>query len=87
MCSDPLDPGEEVRGCSVGCTLGMSDISPFRVTAALNVHREFPEIKSCIFKRVCFGCGGIPFFLSLFFLRMHMACCKYEATLSHLLLY
>ena len=26
MCSDSLDPGGEVRGCSVCCTLGMSDI-------------------------------------------------------------
>ena len=45
MCSDPLDPGGEVRGCSVGCTLCMSDISPLRVAAALNVHRGFPELK------------------------------------------
>ena len=30
MCSGPLDPGGEVRGCSVGCTIGMSDIAPFR---------------------------------------------------------
>ena len=58
MCSDPLDPGGEVCGCSVGCTLGMSDISPLRVYAAWNVHREFPELKKWIFKRVCFGCGG-----------------------------
>ena len=54
MCSDPLDPGEEVRGCSVGCTLGMSDTSPFRVTAALNVHREFPELKKCILNETVF---------------------------------
>ena len=59
MCSDPLDPGGEVRGCSVGCTFGMSDRSPFRVAAALHVHREFPELKPCIFNRVCFGCGGV----------------------------
>ena len=45
MCSDPLDPGEDVRGCSVGCTLGMSGISPSRVAAAFNVHLEFPELK------------------------------------------
>ena len=59
MCSDPLDPGGEVRGCSVGCTLGMSDISHFCVTAASNVHREFPELKECICKPVWFGCGGV----------------------------
>ena len=33
MCSDPLDPGGEVRGCSAGCTLGMSDISPLAFVA------------------------------------------------------
>ena len=62
MCSDPLDPGGEVRGCSVGCTLVMSDALPFRAAAALDVHTVFPELKNCIFKRVCFGCGEIsPF--------------------------
>ena len=25
MCSDTLDPGGEVRGCSMGCTIAMSD--------------------------------------------------------------
>ena len=58
MCSDPFDPGREVRGCSVGCTLGMSDVSPFRAAAALDVHTEFPEEKKNIFKRVCFGAAG-----------------------------
>ena len=62
MCSDPLDSGGEVRGCSVGCTLGMLDVLPFRGAAALDVQKEFPELKNCIIKRVCFGCGGIsPF--------------------------
>ena len=28
MCYDPFDNGGEVRACSVGCTLGMTDISP-----------------------------------------------------------
>ena len=28
MCSGTLDPGGEVRGCSVGCILGMPEISP-----------------------------------------------------------
>ena len=59
MRSGALDPGGEVRGCSVGSTLGMSEISPFRVAAALDVHREFPELEKCTFKRVCFGYGGI----------------------------
>ena len=67
MCSDPLDPGGDVRDCSVGCTLGMSDISPFRAAAALNVHREFPELKKCIFKRVCSGYGRISGFAFVVF--------------------
>ena len=28
MCSDPVDPGGGVRSSSVGCTIGMWDISP-----------------------------------------------------------
>ena len=34
MCSDTLDPGGEVRGCCVGCILGMPEISPFVFIAA-----------------------------------------------------
>ena len=71
MCSDPRDPGGEVRGCSVGCTIGMSDIAPFRAAAALNVHRRFPELIDWISKRVCFGCGGISLFVRLFFVNAH----------------
>ena len=52
MCSDPLDPGGEVRDCSVGCTLGMSDVSPFRAAAALDVHTEFPELKNAFSRGV-----------------------------------
>ena len=29
MCSGTLNPGGEVRECSVGCRLGMPDVSPF----------------------------------------------------------
>ena len=29
MCSDTLDPGGEVRGCSADCPIAMSDVSPF----------------------------------------------------------
>ena len=37
---------------------------------------------------VCFGCGGISFFLFSFSsLRTHTACCKYETALPHLPLY
>ena len=46
MCFDPLDPGGEVRGCSVGDTLDMSNTSPFRVAAALHVYREFTVLKN-----------------------------------------
>ena len=34
MCSDTNNPGGEVRGCSVGCILGMPEISPFVFIAA-----------------------------------------------------
>ena len=34
MCSDTLNPGGEVRGCCVGCILGMPEISPFVFIAA-----------------------------------------------------
>ena len=59
MCSDPVDPGGEVRGCCVGCTIAMSDVSPFVfiVTAGKNI--GFLELKKCFFKRRCFECGGI----------------------------
>ena len=66
MCSDPLDPGGEVRGSSVGCTIGMSDILAIRVAAALDLHRGLLELKICILRQVCFGCGGISFFLFRF---------------------
>ena len=52
MCSDPLDPGGEVRGCSAGWTLGMSDVLPFGAAAAFDVQKEFPELKVCFFRRV-----------------------------------
>ena len=37
MCSDSLDPDGGVRGCSVGCTIGVSDISASRVLQPRNV--------------------------------------------------
>ena len=57
MCSDTLDPGGEVRGCSVGCILGMPEISPSVFIAAASRHMGFLELKKCFFKRGCFGCG------------------------------
>ena len=37
MCFDSLDPDGEVRGCYVGCTIGVSDISASRVLQPRNV--------------------------------------------------
>ena len=47
MCSDPLDPGEEVRGCSVGCTIAIS-ISHLMLCSRWQVHRECPELKKML---------------------------------------
>ena len=58
MCSDTLDPGGEVRGCSVGCILGMTEVSPSVFIAAASRYMGFLELKKCFFKG-CFGCGGI----------------------------
>ena len=63
MCSDTLNPGGEVRGCSVGCMLGMSDVSPFVFIAAAtrymgfykmlkNVSREYDRLNSCEYDRL-----------------------------------
>ena len=59
MCSDTLDPGGEVRGCSVGCIMGMPDISPSMFIAAACRYMGFLELNKCFFKRGCFGCGGL----------------------------
>ena len=63
MCSEPLDPGGEVRACSVRCTLRMSDMSHFRVPAACRSIWSFQHLKNAFFTRVCVGCGGISCFL------------------------
>ena len=55
MCSDTLNPGGEVRGCPVGCMLGMSDVSPFVFIAAATRCMGFLELKKCFFKRGCLG--------------------------------
>ena len=65
MCSDTLDPGGEVRGCSVGCILGMPEISPSVFIAAASRYMEFLELKKCFFKRGCFGCGVISCFFNV----------------------
>ena len=45
MCSDPLDPGGEVRVCSVSRTIAMPDIFDFGVHSGEQVHTEFPELR------------------------------------------
>ena len=45
MCSDTLDPDEEVCGCSVGCMLGMPEISPPVSIAAASRYLGFLEQK------------------------------------------
>ena len=50
MCSDSLDPGGKVRGCSVGCTLGMPEISPSVFIAAASKYMVFLELKKMLFQ-------------------------------------
>ena len=41
MCSDTLNPGGEVRGCCVGCILGVPEISPLKfvfIAASYQLH-------------------------------------------------
>ena len=59
MCSDTVNAGGEVRGCSVGCMLGMSDKSPCVFIAAATRYMGFREIKKCFCKRGCFGCSEV----------------------------
>ena len=67
MCSDPLDPGGEVRGCSVGGTIAMSGILPLVfIAAGRTIDREFTELKKCILMGGCCGCGEILHFFRLF---------------------
>ena len=48
MCSDTLNPGGEVRGCCVGCMLGMPEISPFVFIAASNQLHEISRTIFCV---------------------------------------
>ena len=41
MCSNTLDPGGKVRGCSAGCTIAMSDVSTFLRVQLAGPYREF----------------------------------------------
>ena len=50
MCSDTLNPGGEVRGCSVGCILGMPEISPFVFIAASYQVHEISRTEEMLFQ-------------------------------------
>ena len=60
MCSDPVDPGGEVRSCYVGCRIGIWDIAPLVVIVAAGRYTGFLEQKKCFFKRGVVG-GGVIF--------------------------
>ena len=63
MCSDPLDPDGKVRGCSVGCTIGVWGIAPLVLIIAAGRYIGFLELQKSFFKRgCCTRCGGISFF-------------------------
>ena len=59
VCSAPVDPSGDARGCSVGCILGMPETSPFVFTVATRRCMGFLEIKKCFATQGCLGCGGI----------------------------
>ena len=48
-----------MRGCSAGCTIAMSDVSPFVWVQLAGPYREFPQIIECFLMWVCVGCGGV----------------------------
>ena len=50
MCSGPHDPDGEVRGCSAGCTIGVSDISASRLLQPLNVPSGVSRTKKMNFQ-------------------------------------
>ena len=46
MCSDTLDPGGEVRGCSVGLVVGMSGTAPFVFILVAGRSMGFLQLKT-----------------------------------------
>ena len=50
MCSDTLNPGGDVRGCFVGCMLGMFDVSPFVFIAASYQLHGIARTKEMLFQ-------------------------------------
>ena len=59
MCSDTLNPGGEVRGCCVGCILGMSEIPPYVFIAASYQLHEISRTKETVFQAGMFPVRGI----------------------------
>ena len=91
MCSDFLYPAGEVRGCSVGCTIGMWDIAPLVLIIAAGRYTGFLERKKCLLKRGCClwvrraaGFSGVlngTKSLLLFFFRS--TACNFESYVAH----
>ena len=50
MCPDTINPGGEVRGCCVGCILGMPDILPFVFIAASYQLHGISRTKEMLFQ-------------------------------------
>ena len=65
MGSDTLDPAGVVRGCSVGCTLAMPEMSLSVFLAAGSRDMGLLELKKCVSKHGCFGCGGNSCFFNV----------------------
>ena len=59
MCSDPLYPGGDVRGCTVVDTLGMLDVHHFRGPAAFGCPCGVSRAWKMHFKHVHFVCSWI----------------------------
>ena len=50
-----IPPGGEVRGCSVGCMLGMSDVSSFVFIAAATMVHGISRTKEMLFQAGVLG--------------------------------
>ena len=50
MCSGPQDPNGEVRGCCVGCTIAVSDVSASRVLQPRNIPSGVSRTKKMHFQ-------------------------------------
>ena len=85
MCSDTLHPGGEERGCSAGCTIAMSDVSPFVWVQLARPYREFP-LKKLLFDMGGVRCGGIiscfDWHKIVLLFPLHIAC-NFESYAAH----